>query len=270
MEPITPVVERLRHLLTLGRDGEAQQTVNQLGERLAAFSDPRMRSTIIHDALRSYDDAGLLAFLERLLNGSEEGGAHHREILQELALEPDFFQQMEYDRLADLYRVARMTGLDSVAKMLLGDRAHTNPTVAEANLENEHLALSAGQRKAAARTRDRFTLDRILHDKNPGVIRNLLNNPRTIESDVVRIAATRPTRPAILQMIARHPRWRNRYTIRKALVCNPYTPTSVALRLLPTLMIQDLRVVISTADVVPHIKDEARLRLSRQRLRRTS
>ena len=57
----------------------------------------------------------------------------------------------------------------------------------------------------------------------------------------VKIAAARPTRADVLGLVASHRKWASRYRVRKALACNPYTPASVARRLLPTLMRQDLR-----------------------------
>jgi hypothetical protein len=68
----------------------------------------------------------------------------------------------------------------------------------------------------------------------------------------------RPTRPEILEVLARHPRWSSRYRIRKALACNPATPDTIARRLLPTLMRQDLRHALEAgvlpAELVPEVR----------------
>ena len=82
------------------------------------------------------------------------------------------------------------------------------------------------------------------------MIRILLNNPMVVERDVVKIAAMRPTRPDVLAEVAQHRRWASRYAVKKALSANPHTPPSVARRLLPTLLRQDL-VAVAQAGSIP-------------------
>ena len=98
----------------------------------------------------------------------------------------------------------------------------------------------------------------MIHDRNIQVISLLLGNPKIVERDVVRIAALRPTRPEILQYIAKHRRWASRYRVRKALVANPYTPHQVARRLLSTLMLQDLKDMYTMGALPLGIREESR------------
>ena len=113
-------------------------------------------------------------------------------------------------------------------------------------------------RRSAARSKDRLLLDRLLHDRNPAVIQNLLDNRRLVERDVVRIAAMRPTNPDVLSALARHARWSANYRVRKALACNPYTPRPLAIRLLPSLLVQDLRLALQSVDLDPAVEEEVR------------
>ncbi len=62
-----------------------------------------------------------------------------------------------------------------------------------------------GQRKSLARRPDRDTLQKMLSDPHPDVIRRCLCNPRLVEDDVVRLAARRPGRPEVQAEIARSP-----------------------------------------------------------------
>ena len=101
--------------------------------------------------------------------------------------------------------------------------------------ENQALDLPLGLRRAAARTTDRLVLDRLMHDKNPLVIGLLLDNPRVVERDVVRIAAMRPTTIEIVTLIASHRRWGSQYSVRKAIVCNPFAPTDLKVLVDPTV-----------------------------------
>lgn len=261
MEPQEPVLQRVRELLQEPPGGECDRLVELLGRRVQALREGEMRRASIRVFFDQTDDAGLVAALERIWEGCLLGRPAERELLQELALDGCLLRELAYDRITDLYEVATAAGLPEVARMFLGDRHRANPGADEAVVENEHLALPAGVRSAAARSRDRFVLDRVLHDRDPRVIRIFLGNPRAVEQDVVRIAAMRPTRPEILEAIARHPRWARRYTVRLALACNPDTPLPIGIQLVPTLLLQDLRQLISAIPVRPELKDVARAAL---------
>ena len=142
--------------------------------------------------------------------------------------------------------------------MLLVGGPKSNPTVAEASMENEYASESVGERCSAARGRDRFKLDRLLHDRDYRVIRVLLENPLLVERDVVKIAAMRPTRPEILEHVAKHRKWASRYPVRKAIGSNPHTPLSVARRLLPSLLRQDLRAISQAGSISVELRELAR------------
>jgi hypothetical protein len=262
MEPQEPVLLRVRELLEGPEGGELDQLVELLGRRVRAVRDRRMRREVLRVALEESDDAAVVALLERIYQGTVSGRNLHRELLQELALDGSLLQDLGYDRITDLYEVAHMAGLTAVTRMFLGERHRANVTAAEAMDDNEHLELSAGERRTLARGKDRFSLDRILHDRDVRVIATFLDNPRAVEADVVRIAAMRPTKPEILRLIARHRRWATRYRVRLALVCNPYTPLPIATQLVPTLLLQDLRELISGIPVSAELRDTARDALS--------
>ena len=246
-----------------------QQQVEDLGRRVMALQEREMRRAVVLEVLSSLDDAELVALIAVLLERVEDGHPPSRAVLQEMALEPVLFSEMPYERLRSAYGLAREEGLTQVASFFLGDRSRDNPTVEEARTDNAHLEMPLGLRRAAARTGDRFVLDRLLHDRNHRVIALLLDNPRLVERDVVKIAATRPTRPEVLELVARHRRWSSRYRVRKALACNPYTPVPIARRLLPTLMRQDLRDLLLTQGVDEGLRAAALELLQRGEQRRS-
>ena len=258
MEPQAPVLLRVRELLDEHPGGELDQLIELMGRRIRAVRDRRMRREVFRTCLEESDDAAVVALLERVYQGTVAGRNLHRELMQELALDGSLLQEFGYDRITDLYEVAHWARLPAVTRMFLGDRHRGNVTAAEAMDDNEHLELSAGERRTLARGKDRDSLDRILHDRDPRVIATFLDNPRATERDVVRIAAMRPTKPEILRFIARHRRWASRYQVRLALVCNPYTPLPIATQLVPTMLLQDLRELVSAIPVGPELRDTAR------------
>ena len=114
--------------------------------------------------------------------------------------------------------------------------------------------LTLGERKSLARRPDRDTLDRLLRDPHPDVIRALLGSGRLREEDVVRLAAKRPCRPDVLSEIARTPRWAHSPRVRMALVLNPDTPIELATGIVGLLMRQELRLVAETTLVSPGLR----------------
>jgi hypothetical protein len=89
--------------------------------------------------------------------------------------------------------------------------------------------------------------------------RRLLAEPALSPRDVVAMAARRPTTTELLVEIAACPRWVMRAEVREALVLNPFTPPSIAVRLLPTLPI--LRRTRGSVDLHPHVREVATLLL---------
>jgi hypothetical protein len=115
-----------------------------------------------------------------------------------------------------------------------------------------------GTRKELARKPDFKLIKRIARDQDHRVIRNLLDNPRLTEMDVVRIGATRPTSHRVLEAIYNHTRWISRYSVKKVIVLNPYAPLSMAVRLLTFMKLQDLDEVLQSPDLHPALLEEAR------------
>jgi hypothetical protein len=161
------------------------------------------------------------------------------------------------------YGIATELDRAEIAAMFLTSGENPNPTASEAMTGNEYASESVGERCAAARRRDRDKLDRLLHDRDHRVIQILLDNPLIREPDVVKVAAMRPTRPEVLEVIARHRRWASRYKVRKAIACNPHTPAPIARRLIPTLLRQDLHAVATAGSIPDEVRAQAAALLRR-------
>lgn len=121
--------------------------------------------------------------------------------------------------------------------------------------------ITLGERRAIAKGWIKDKLDRLLSDPDPIVIGNILNNPKMTEKEIVRIASKRPNSPKILTLISTHKKWGTRYTIKKALVQNPYTPPRISLGLLEFLFAQDLKGVAKDGSLHPQIRMAATERL---------
>jgi hypothetical protein len=107
--------------------------------------------------------------------------------------------------------------------------------------------LSLGERKALARRPSRAAFDKLLADPHPLVIRQLLENPRLTEDDVVRIGARRPANLDALRTIAQTT-WLCQPRVRMALIHNPGTPSAIAVPLLAACTRTELAEVRASGD----------------------
>jgi hypothetical protein len=114
-----------------------------------------------------------------------------------------------------------------------------------------------GARKQLARSTSREKLERLFADPEPLVIRQLLQNPKITEADVVRMAARRPAVAGVLRELFRAERWIRRYGVKRTLVMNPYTPGEIAARLLPLLRREDLRAIAADATLHARVRADA-------------
>jgi hypothetical protein len=119
--------------------------------------------------------------------------------------------------------------------------------------------VTLGERRSWARKPDRATLERILLDPDPGVVRNLLNNSVLVERDVLRLASRRPTTAEVLHEIFVHSRWGRRAAIQQALVLNPYAPVDLACGLVALLDLETVRQVRHEPIVHPAVRTTAGL-----------
>jgi hypothetical protein len=244
------LLQSLEQVLGPAEISGVQSLLVRLEKRLKALPERSMRRAVLVERVNRLEAPELVVFLSCLQERTRCGLGQARKVLQELALEPHVFNDLPYDRVQEAYRVAQKADLSQISTMFLSSVLEINPTINEAFTGNDHMDLPLGIRRSAARGRDRYKLDRLMHDRDHRVIANLLENPLIVERDVIRIAAMRPTRPEVLSVIAAHRKWASRYRIRKALACNPYTPGPISLRLLPTLLKQDLRIALE-AGVLP-------------------
>ncbi|MSP54505.1 MAG: hypothetical protein EXR69_02705 [Myxococcales bacterium] len=236
-------------------DTEADLWIERWIHKFSAIPDRAIRRNVLFELVEGTDDGTLIGMLPRLDVRADGGERQARWLRTELALTPSVFLELPYGRIAELYAIAHAAGLPRQAARFLTDRPVPGKP---ARTENPHMDLAAGVRTAKARGDDRMTLDRLMHDRDPRIIKVLLDNPRVVERDIVRVAAMRPTLPEILEMIASHPRWSPQYRVRKALAFNPYTPTSLARQLLPTLLRQDLEELQGSKILPAELQDELR------------
>ena len=146
-----------------------------------------------------------------------------------------------------MYEAATERGMSAIARLFLSVSPSLIPEsqlkkqlAPERSLKPAGRTLTLGERKALARTHLREQLLLLIRDPHPAVVEILLDNPHVTESDVLKIASTRPAVPDALAKIAAHPRWSVRHPVKRALVMNPATPLADAIRIVTTLRLAEL------------------------------
>jgi len=148
---------------------------------------------------------------------------------------------VDYTRAQDLYVAATSAECGPIQMLLLRAPALRQARLDEVQPDHVTRDIPLGRRKSMARSHNRDVLTRLLMDPTRSVVEILLDNPHVIEKDVVRIAARRPNLPEVFEEIAHHPKWVLRYDVQAALVCNPFTPTSLSAAFAPLLTSRELR-----------------------------
>lgn len=231
---------------------------------LALLAEVAQREAKIVERLRDLPAEAAVELLHGLVTLAESADPEARIALQCCVGLSRFEDELGYERLAELYIAADERGHADVKRLLSRTEVKKKPPAGGS--ENEFVERTLGERTALARTtQDRDLLDRLVHDRNPKVIENLLLNPRLVERDVVSLAALRPTSPAVLHVILRSTKWSPRYAVKKALALNPYFPVGEAITLLPMLTSPDLEEVSTTHDIADAVRDTAREVLARRR-----
>lgn len=131
------------------------------------------------------------------------------------------------------------------------------PKVALALERDQAPTLTLGERITLAKKPSPKQIEKLLYDRDESVIAALLNNPRLTEGEVLKIAASSRTGPAILQTISQNPRWMTNYQVKLALIQNVNTPLGVALGLLNFLLLKDLDEVRQSGHLAKELKETA-------------
>ncbi|MFN2387639.1 MAG: hypothetical protein ABR576_15390 [Thermoanaerobaculia bacterium] len=114
--------------------------------------------------------------------------------------------------------------------------------------------MALAERVDLAKTVGRGALLQLRFDPDPRVLAAVLDNRFLTEPDVVQAAAHTGAGEASLGVIAEHPRWVLRATVRSALLRNPRLPAPLALALLSRASADDLEGLTLSPTVSPLLK----------------
>jgi len=230
--------------------------VERLKRVLLSLPDLGLRTGWLLDFLGNSSSHAGASVLNALCEDNERGGTQAREAILAVALL--FASLGECDLVDELRAEADARHLLSLARLLrrapppaVHDRPARELPVPDYGAGRE---LTVGERKSLARSPNRRAFDKLLGDPHPLVVRQLLENPRLTEDDVVRMIARRPARQEVLEAIARHVRWLSRPRVRLSMLFNPGSPPAITMPLLAVCTRSEL------SEVLHHSESSASLR----------
>jgi hypothetical protein len=242
----------------------AKSEATQLSKRWCRAShaiDGGLRAAYLASEIETRPLALAAEALDELCSAAEQAEPHARELLVSLV---DLLASARGSLLAvKLREEAAQRSLLALARLLRRPAASSSrppgPETVEARVPDYGAGrtLTLGERKALARRPTRKAMEKLFVDPHPAVIRTLLQNPKVIEDDVVRLTARRPNDPAVLAEVAASPRWAHCVKVRMAIVLNPDTPRGLAIPLLALLVRPELKQVADASGLAPTLRAAA-------------
>jgi hypothetical protein len=224
-----------------------------------------LRIEWLRDYLLSAPSAHAAAELEQLCEASERSDPGARETVLALALTfARFGDQGFVERLRDRAHAQHLLSLSRLLRRAPSSPRSVPPESSSVPDYGNGRELTVGERRSLARRPSRTAFDKLLADPHPLVIRQLLENPRLTEDDVIRIAARRPVRPEAVTAIARSERWLKRPRVRLTILLNPGSPPDVAMPLLAACTRSELIEIVHGSDTSKVLRATARELLARR------
>jgi hypothetical protein len=140
-------------------------------------------------------------------------------------------------------------GVDTIAVPAVLVDAEPEGKPISRSLATQIQLMPVGQRLKLAMKGNRDARMILLRDSSRLVQRFVLTNPRITEEEIVALCKNRSIEREMLDIICRRKEWMANYQVRLALATNPKTPLPTAVRIVPTLLVRDLRALAKSKNV---------------------
>jgi hypothetical protein len=228
-------------------------------KKFLSILDRKIRSYILAEKILDIELEDISDFLQAIIKESYKGNKGTLEVLFSLV---DILESL-YDK--DLSKkVANKIKNISTSNITLRNlisppSPHKFLKKGEVELTDVKMDyLPLGVKRSLAKKLDVFLLRRMVFEKDPVIIKNILSNPIVSEKDVLKISSIRPTTQAVIKTIYESTKWINYYSVKESIIKNPYTPFRIALILLFYMKRQQLEEIIKDETLHPEIRFEAK------------
>ncbi len=228
---------------------EYRQILDAIIEHVSPLAEREFRTERVCRDLARFSDEEVAHLFEELYRGALHKLPFYLQVLESTA-DTGVLRKSFGPRLAHIYEVADerelLLALEWLAPLPLRRKI---PKGLAVHMDLQELTL--GERKWKARMASPDMLEKLLVDPDPSVIRNLLNHPRLVERDVIRICARTPNHPGVFWVVYESKRWFSRYVVKKAILNNPIAPPRLVMLTLPTMNRQDVRNLLKSPQFSP-------------------
>jgi len=253
--------KRHRQLLAILFDLKGQK-VRQLADYLVrsmeTVPERKMRTLRLKERLSHMPEEIIIEVIHDVLSQTRPGDTSSAHFLMSIIDIFSDMNDMQSQQLLKLYVMCRDRGYTRASVVFVSPEPKKRPFSKYDFVENRDMDyLTLGEKRSMARTRNKDLLDRLIYEPHPLVIRNILENPRMTEHEVLKMVSKRPNNETILSEIFQSEKWLRSYNIKISMIKNPYTPVGIAMVLLYFLKRQDLRAVSRDQSLHELIKETA-------------
>ena len=230
----------------------------KLVSNLVTTKEKKIRSTILAERLSRLNAQAIVMVIDEICRKAEEKAPRYQEALFSLIDIPAITRIFGYPKMSEVYLSSEEMGYERVTRLLVNHPPKKMRYGKYEFVEGQVLDhITLGMKRSLAKGISKDTLDRLVYDPDPHVIKNLLNNQRITERDVLKITSKRPTTGEVLTEVFNNKKWSERYSIKRSLVKNPYTPTGLSLGLVHFMLTQDLKEISRDGTIHPVIRKAA-------------
>lgn len=239
---------------------------SRLKRVILSLPDAALRLGWLESELEGLGSAASATLLNEIMEQNEAADPDAREALLTIAsllVRPDNREVVEALRNEAVER--KLFSLERLTRPAPPPSIHA-PSIEELRVPDYGMGreLSLGERKSLARRPDRRAFEKLCVDPHPLVIRQLLENPKMVEDDAIRIATLRPARPAALRELVQSHRWLSRPRVRMAILLNPGSPCELTMPLLGLCTREELRDVLKSTETSIVLRGTAQELLARR------
>jgi hypothetical protein len=249
---------------------EAERLATGLLRQVSGILDKNQRVYALSQKLKRLPAEMILEVMRIVFERAQERIPLYQDGFRDFSDIRRLSRHIGYAKMSEVYTLARRKDYQHLVRFMSSIPPAKRVVDENEPYEDQHLReVTLGEKKSLARSRDRDFINRILHDQHPDVIHNLLQNPYLTIKEVIKIASKRPTNQHVLWKVYRNTHWINYYSVKKALVNNPYSPPQISLSLLHFMLEQDLAEVAESQELHPKLQEAAQELLQKRQEERS-